>query len=111
MKALQALGGGEIPYHPMHDYWLRMVAGGFTLIGIWFLVLAIHTRRLAAAIPFWGGLMIVEAVVLLIHGLRLSLPPFPFYGDVAACLLGGVGILLTAKRVQERGRSAASAAL
>jgi hypothetical protein len=37
--------------------------------------------------------MVVEGIILLVHGLRLGLPPFPFYGDTSACILGGAGIL------------------
>jgi len=37
--------------------------------------------------------MLVEGVILLVHGLRLSLPQFPFYGDVSASFVGGAGIL------------------
>ena len=33
--------------------------------------------------------LLVEGVILLVHGLRLSLPPFPFCCDTLACLLGG----------------------
>jgi hypothetical protein len=39
------------------------------------------------------GLMLVEGVILLVHGLRLSLRLFPFYGDTWACFIGGVAIL------------------
>jgi hypothetical protein len=31
-------------------------------------------------------------MILLVHGLRLSLP-LPFYADTAACFFGGGGIL------------------
>jgi hypothetical protein len=32
-EALQGLGAGPIAYDRMLDYWLRMAAGAFTLIG------------------------------------------------------------------------------
>ena len=44
--------------------------------------------------------MILEGVLLLVSGLRLGLGPFPFYGDVAACFLGGAGILFFAKAAE-----------
>jgi hypothetical protein len=31
----------------------------------------------------------IPPVILLVHGLRLGLPPFPFYGDTSACFFGG----------------------
>jgi hypothetical protein len=81
----------------MLDYWLRMASGAFALIGCWYFVLMIWPRKFHAAIPWFGALMLVEGLILLIHGVRLSLPPFPFYGDVSACFLGGAGILSLAR--------------
>ena len=91
--AMQGLGARSITYDPMLDYWLRMAAGAFALIGGWYFVLMIWPRRFHAAIPWFGGLMLVEGVILLVHGVRLSLPPFPFYGDTTACFAGGAAIL------------------
>ena len=91
--ALQGLGAQPIAYDRMLDYWLRMAAGAFALVGCWYLVLMIWPQKFHAAIPWFGGLMLVEGLILLVHGLRLSLPPFPFYGDASACFLGGGGIL------------------
>jgi hypothetical protein len=95
--ALQGLGAQPIAYDRMLDYWLRMAAGAFALVGCWYLVLMIWPRKFHAAIPWFGGLMLVEGVILLAHGLRLSLPPFPFYGDVSACFLGGGAIMYLAR--------------
>jgi hypothetical protein len=92
-EALQGLGAQPIGYDRMLDYWLRMAAGAFSLVGCWYLVLMIWPQRFHAAIPWFGGLMLGEGVILLVHGLRLSLPPFPFYCDTLACLVGGGAIL------------------
>ena len=89
----QGMGAKPIAYDPMLDYWLRMISGAFALVGLWYLALALWPRKFYAAIPWFGALMLVEGVILLIHGLRLGLGPFPFYGDVSACFLGGAGIL------------------
>lgn len=86
-----------IAYDPMLDYWLRMICGAFTLVGVWYLALALWPRKFAVAVPFFGWLMIVEGVILLVSGLRLGIGPFPFYGDVSACFLGGAGILFFAR--------------
>lgn len=91
--ALQGLGARPIAYDRMLDYWLRMAAGAFALIGCWYLALMIWPQKFHAAIPWFGGLMLVEGVILLVHGLRLSLPPLPFYGDASACIVGGAAIL------------------
>ena len=55
---LQGLGAKPIAYDPMLDYWLRMAAGAFTLVGCWYLVLMIWPRKFHAAIPWFGVLMI-----------------------------------------------------
>jgi len=103
--ALQGLGAQPIAYDRMLDYWLRMASGAFALLGGWYLVLAIWPQKFAEAIPWFGGLMLAEGCVLLFHGIRLSLPPFPFCGDTIACFVGGGAILLLSWRVkrQEKG--------
>ena len=92
-RALEGLGAHPIAYDPMLDYWLRMASGAFALIGGWYLVLMIWPQKFHAVIPWFGGLMLGEGIILLAHGVRLSLPPFPFYADATACLLGGGAIL------------------
>lgn len=92
-QLLQGLGAKPITYDPMLDYWLRMTSGAFALVGVWYLVMMIWPKKFSAAIPWFGALMIAEGIILLAHGLRLSLSPFPFYGDVSACFADGFGIL------------------
>lgn len=54
-----------------------------------------------------GGFMVVEGLVLLVHGLMLGLGPLPFYVDTAFCLLIGAGILMgwceMRKKCQQKG--------
>ena len=92
VMALNGLGAKEVPADPMLDYWFRMAAGAFTGIGVFFLIIAIRPGRFANVIPIAAGLMFLEGIVLLIHGLRLGLTPLPFYCDTAFCLLVGGGI-------------------
>ena len=94
---LEGLGAKPIAYDPMLDYWLRMAAGAFALIGVWYLMLALWPRKFWVAIPWFGMLMLAEGIILLVHGLRLGLPPFPFYGDSSACFVAGGGILLCSR--------------
>ncbi len=96
-QALRGLGAQPIHYDRMLDYWLRMAAGAFTLIGGWYLVMMTWPQKFQVAIPWFGALMLVEGLILLTHGLRLSLPPFPFYADTAACFFAGSGSLYFAK--------------
>lgn len=85
---------GPLMADPMYDYWLRMASSVFTFIGIAYLLLAIWPKKFAAVLPFAGGFMLAEGVVLLVHGLRLHLPETPFSGDTSFCFIGGIGILL-----------------
>ena len=41
--------------------------------------------------------MLAEGVILLVHGVRLHLPPLPFYADTGACFFGGAGIVAFAR--------------
>jgi len=104
-EALRGLGAGDIPRDPMLDYWLRMAAGAFGLVGCLYLVLCLRPQRHAAMIPWFGWLMVAEGIILLVHGLRLGLRPFPFYADTAACLVGGLGIVVCASALNAPARS------
>lgn len=92
--ALQGMGAKPIAYDPMLDYWLRMASGAFALVGTGYLLLAISPRKYAVMLAWFGWIMIAEGMILLTHGLRLGLNPFPFIGDVSASFAGGLGILL-----------------
>jgi hypothetical protein len=94
---LEGLGSHPILYDKMLDYWLRMTAGAFALMGVWYLMLMIWPQKFYMAIPWFGWLMVIEGVILLVHGLRLSLPPFPFYGDVSGCVIFGGGIVWSSR--------------
>lgn len=98
VDALEGLGAQPIAYDRMLDYWLRMAAGAFTLVGGLYLLLALQPEKYLVVIPWFGGLMLIEGLILLVHGVRLALPPFPFYADTAACFIGGGGVLWFSRR-------------
>lgn len=100
---LQGLGGPSVAYDRMLDYWVRMTAGVYTLIGLVYLLLALRPAKYRAVIPWFGWVMVIEGAVLLVHGIRLALPPFPFFADVAVCFTGGAGILWFARRADYDG--------
>ena len=108
VDVLQGLGANPIPYDRMLDYWLRMAAGAFGLLGGLFLVLMMQPLRHLAVIPWFGSLMLVEGAILLAYGIRLNLPPLPFYGDVAACFGEGIGILWCCRRLDRARRKESS---
>ncbi len=95
VELLQNLGANAICYDQMVDYWLRMTSGAFTFLGIWYVILMLSPDKYDASIPYFGLLMIVESVILLIHGIRLSLPSLPFCADVTGCFISGAGILIS----------------
>src|SRR5688500_7755493 len=67
-ELLEGLGARQIAYDRMLDYWLRMAAGAFTLVGCWYFLLMIWPARFCVAIPWFGGLMLLEGLILLAHG-------------------------------------------
>jgi hypothetical protein len=95
---MSGLGAGPLPGDPMLDYWLRMAGGGFTMIGAIFAAILINPRKYAVLLPLMAWLCIAEGVILLVSGLRLGLPAFPFWGDVSFCLGVGGGILVVYPR-------------
>lgn len=99
--AMESLGADPVAYDKMLDYWLRMASGAFALIGCLYLLPALRPLRFCTWIPWLGLFALLEGMILLIHGLRLDLRPWPFYGDVAACLVSGVGILSCWLRVRK----------
>ena len=100
-QLLEGLGAKPIAYDPMLDYWFRMTAGAFALLGGWYLILTIWPQKFRVVIPWFGVLMLVEGLILLVHGLRLSLPPLPFYADASTCLIAGTGILVCSRNLRE----------
>ena len=53
VTALNGLGAGAVPNDPMLDYWLRMAAGAFTGVGIFFLVLGLWPPR-SCSLRVWS---------------------------------------------------------
>lgn len=98
---LSGLGAGPIPSDPMLDYWLRMAGGGFSMIGAIFAAVLVRPGKYAVVLPLLAWLCIAEGAVLLVSGLRLGLPPFPFWGDTTFCLGVGVGILVVYPRARK----------
>ena len=98
---LQGLGAGPLPHDPMLDYWLRMAGGGFSIVGALFAAILVAPRKYAVLLPLLAWLSLAEGIILLISGLRLGLPPFPFWADTAFCLGTGAGLLLTTPRAQK----------
>jgi hypothetical protein len=87
----------RVPFNPLEILWDPHQS--IYLLAL-YLLLALQPAKYRAVIPWFGWVMVVEGLVLLAHGIRLALPPLPFYGDVAASFLGGGGILWFARRAE-----------
>lgn len=101
--ALEGMGAKRIEYDRMLDYWLRMASGAFALVGTGYLIAAINPRKYAICLPWLAGVMICEGFILLGHGLRLGLGPFPFLGDISACFAGGCCIFFLRNSADSQG--------
>ncbi len=57
MDALGALGAKPVQYDPLLEYWLRMTAGAFTLVGCTYpyLLLMLAPVRHSSLLPWFGG--------------------------------------------------------
>lgn len=89
------MGMQTLPVDPQIQYWLRMAAGGWTVIGFLFVMAALYPKRYANLIMLLALGTLFEGVVLLAHGLMLARPPFPFWGDIAFCFAVGAGLLFS----------------
>jgi hypothetical protein len=100
-ESLNGLGAGTIPNDPMLNYWLRMAGGGFTMIGVIFTAILLSPKKYAVLIPLMSYMSIAEGIILLVSGLRLGLPPFPFWGDTTFCIGIGAGLLMVQSGVKK----------
>ena len=92
INSLQSMGAGQIPNDPMLNYWLRMAAGGFTVVGVIFLLAGLQPDKYRNIIGLMGVLMFLEGIIIFISGLHLGLKLFPFWSDAGFCLLAGSAI-------------------
>ena len=92
VNSLQSMGAGQIPNDPMLNYWLRMAAGGFTVVGVIFLLAGIQPDKYRNIIGLMGILMFLDGMIILVSGLNLGLTLFPFWSDAWFCLLAGAAI-------------------
>ena len=77
------------------QYWFRMATGAWSIIGFFYLMALLKPQKYNHLIPLLAWGTVFEGIVLLIHGLYLNLPLFPFAGDVGFCLIVGGGLLLS----------------
>ena len=95
---LQNMGASAPVTDVQIQYWFRMATTAWSMIGFLYFMVLLKPQKYNNLLPLlaWGTLF--EGVVLLVHGLYLHLPIFPFAGDVGFCLIVGSGLLLCRKR-------------
>ena len=95
---LQNMGAASPVTDVQVQYWFRMATGAWSIIGFLYLMILLNPQKYNNLISLLAWGTVFEGIVLLIHGLYLNLPIFPFAGDVGFCLIVGGGLLLTNKR-------------
>ncbi|HRT51558.1 MAG TPA: hypothetical protein P5279_13780 [Anaerohalosphaeraceae bacterium] len=98
-RQLQDLGARPID-DPMIQYWLKMAAAVYTLIGGFYLVVALRPAKYRAVIPLIGPLHLVLAAILLANGLTLRIDPIPLCVDVGFCLCVGAGLIAVNRKLR-----------
>ena len=92
---LQNMGAASPITDVQVQYWFRMATGAWSIIGFLYLMILLKPQKYNNLIPLLAWGTVFEGIVLLIHGLYLNLPIFPFAGDVGFCLIVGGGLLLS----------------
>ena len=95
---LQNMGAASPITDVQVQYWFRMATGAWSIIGFLYLMILLNPQKYNNLIPLLAWGTVFEGIVLLIHGLYLNLPLFPFAGDVGFCLIVGGGLLLSNRR-------------
>ena len=91
---LQNMGAAAPVTDVQVQYWFRMATGAWSIIGFLYLIVLLKPQKYNNLIPLLAWGTVFEGIVLLIHGLYLNLPLYPFAGDVGFCLIVGGGLLL-----------------
>ena len=92
---LQNMGAASPVTDVQVQYWFRMATGAWSIIGFLYLMILLNPQKYNNLISLLAWGTVFEGIVLLIHGLYLNLPLFPFAGDVGFCLIVGGGLLLS----------------
>lgn len=94
---LRNMGAAAPIADPQLHYWFRMATGAWSVIGFLFLMALLFPGKYRNLVPLLAVGTLFEGVVLLLHGILLDLPLFPFAGDVCFCFIVGCGLLLPGK--------------
>jgi hypothetical protein len=98
LSACESIAGlfgiDTLPGSPLIMYAIRTVSATFVGIGAFFIILAMNPMKYGVMVPFSGLVAVFIAVVCLITGLAVGMPPLWFLGDSLSCLVLGVLIIV-----------------
>ena len=105
---LRGMGAGQIAYHPLLDYWLRMASSVFGCIGIGSAIACVRPQVFASFIRLLGPFHFVIGITLSVaaYANHLTPPLHPtFIPDIVFCFLVGtliqLPILYARKSIQD----------
>ena len=93
--------GAEPGIDVMVQYWLKMAAAVYTLMGCFFVMVAVWPMKYRAVIGPIGVLHVILGTVFLINGLVLGIDVIPLYVDVGFCYCIGVGIVTANSKLRK----------
>jgi hypothetical protein len=103
-ESIAGLFGIEtLPDSPLIIYAIRTVSATFIGIGAFFIILAMNPMKYGVMVPFSGLAAVFIAVVCLITGLAVGMPPLWFLGDVLSCAVVGVLIFVFWRKAKMSG--------
>ena len=94
---LLVMGGPAIPYHPFLDYWQRIIAGAFGLIGIFFLIVALQFEKFRPVVLWIGLFHLALGIISTVSSVMNKMSP-DFHPTLVAeiTFLWVVGLVLCA---------------
>ena len=90
---LRNMGAAESVTDPQIQYWFRMAAVSWSMIGFLYLMAFLFPAKYRNIVPLLAIGTLAEGAVLLLYGMILGIPLFPFAGDAGFCLIVGGGLL------------------
>lgn len=74
------------------EYAVRMSFAAFTLFGALYFVAAVNLRKYSVIVPWLGGILVAEGIILFITGVRVR-PDHPWVFEFLACVFAGGSVL------------------
>jgi hypothetical protein len=99
------LGVEVLPDSPMFVYVARLTSAMWTMIGVFFIILAMNPERYNVMIPFSGLAMVFLGMVCWVTGLVMGMPPRLVLTDSLSSIVLGTLIFALwdkAKRLQKK---------